>query len=79
MGTNDSFANAGSIFLPLLGGPVVELFGLPALAILSTGLLLIPLVMLVRLDENAPKPLADAVPDDAEAGSPVSRQGASVA
>ena len=66
IGTNDSFANAGSIFLPLLGGPVVELAGLPSLAIISTGLLMIPLLMLVKLDENArqplPKPVASSQP-----------------
>jgi MFS family permease len=61
IGTNDSFANAGSIFLPLLGGPVVELFGLPSLAIISTGLLLLPLMMLLRLDETARQPLPQAV------------------
>ena len=61
IGTNDSFANAGSIFLPLLGGPVVELAGLPSLAIVSTGLLLIPLLMLVKLNENARQPLPKPV------------------
>ena len=61
IGTNDSFANAGSIFLPLLGGPVVELAGLPSLAIVSTGLLMIPLVMLLRLDEAVRQPLPEAV------------------
>ena len=61
IGTNDSFANAGSIFLPLLGGPVVELAGLPSLAIISTGLLMIPLLMLVKLNENARQPLPKPV------------------
>jgi MFS family permease len=61
VGTNDAFANAGSIFLPLLGGPVVELAGLPSLAIISTGLLLIPLMMLIRLDEHVRRPLREAV------------------
>ena len=58
IGTNDSFANAGSIFLPLLGGPIVELAGLPSLAIVSTGLLMIPLIMLVKLDDSRPAPIA---------------------
>jgi MFS family permease len=61
VGTNDAFANAGSIFLPLLGGPVVELFGLPALAFVSTGLLMIPLLMLLRFDETGRKPVPQAV------------------
>ena len=60
IGTNDAFANAGSIFLPLLGGPVVELAGLPSLAIVSTGLLLIPLLMLLKLDESSRQPLPPA-------------------
>ena len=61
IGTNDAFANAGSIFLPLLGGPVVELAGLPALAIVSTGLLIIPLVMLLRFDDTERRPLPEVV------------------
>lgn len=61
IGTNDAFANAGSIFLPLLGGPVVELAGLPSLAIVSTGLLMIPLLMLLKLDETERRPLPEAV------------------
>jgi MFS family permease len=61
VGTNDAIANAGSIFLPLLGGPIVELFGLPSLALVSTGLLLIPLIMLVRFDETVRQPLPEAV------------------
>jgi MFS family permease len=52
IGTNDSFGGAAAIILPLLGGPVVELFGLPAVALLSTGLMLIPFAMLLRLDES---------------------------
>ena len=67
VGTSDAFANAGSIFLPLLGGPVVELFGLPSLAFVSTGLLLIPLVMLLRLDETGRQPLPDAVATSSQA------------
>ncbi len=52
IGTNDSFAGAAAIVLPLLGGPIVEVFGLPAIALISTGLMLIPFVMLLRLDES---------------------------
>jgi MFS family permease len=56
VGTSDTFSNAGSILLPLLGGPIVELGGLPALAFISTVLMLIPFVLLLRLEER-PSPL----------------------
>ena len=63
VGTNDAFATAGSVFPPLVGGPVIELFGLPSLANVSTRLLLIPLVMLLRLDETVRQPLTETVGD----------------
>ena len=61
IGTNDTFSGAGAIALPLLGGPVVELFGLPALALISTGLMLIPFLMLLRLGQSGMGGLRDAV------------------
>ena len=61
IGTNDTFAGAGAILLPLLGGPIVELFGLPAVALISTGLMLIPFVMLLRLRERGGGQLGDPV------------------
>jgi MFS family permease len=51
IGTNDMLSGAGSIALPLIGGPIVELAGLPALALIATALLAIPMVMLLRLKE----------------------------
>ena len=54
VGTSDAFSGAGSILLPLAGGPMVELAGLPILAVVGAGLMLIPFVMLLRLRENAP-------------------------
>jgi MFS family permease len=52
IGTNDTFGGAAAIILPLLGGPIVEQFGLPSIALLSTGLMLIPFVMLLRLKDG---------------------------
>jgi MFS family permease len=55
VGTNDTFSGAGSIVLPLAGGPLVELAGLPILALIGAGLMLIPFLMLLRLRDEAPK------------------------
>jgi len=47
IGANDSFNAVAAIALPLLAGPAVELFGLSALAILGTGLVIFPFVLLL--------------------------------
>ncbi len=52
LGTNDMLSGAGSIALPLLGGPLVALAGLPALALIACGILAIPMVMLIRLGDT---------------------------
>ncbi len=52
IGTNDTIGGAAAVVLPLLGGPIVEAFGLPSVALISTGLMLIPFVMLLRLEEG---------------------------
>jgi MFS family permease len=54
IGLNDTFAGAASISLPVLAGPLVELVGLPALAWVSVGLMIVPLVLLLRLREPSP-------------------------
>ena len=54
VGTNDTFSGAGAILLPLLGGPLVEAAGLPILAIIGAGLMLIPFVMIFGLREVSP-------------------------
>jgi MFS family permease len=54
IGINDTFSTAGSILLPLLGGPLVELFGLPILAVVGCGLLVVPFGMLLPLREASP-------------------------
>jgi MFS family permease len=59
IGTNDAMSGAGSIMLPLLGGPLVEAFGLPSLAILGTCLVGIPFLMLLRLRETSPGHFVD--------------------
>ncbi len=60
IGTNDTFSGAGSIVLPLAGGPMVEMAGLPILAVVGVSLMLIPLLMLLRLQEQSPGRYADA-------------------
>jgi MFS family permease len=59
IGTNDSFSGAGSILLPLLGGPLVEAFGLQSLAVIGVGLVSIPFLMLLRLRETSPGHFAE--------------------
>jgi MFS family permease len=54
IGTNDTFSGAGAIMMPLAGGLLVELAGLPSLAVVGTGLMLIPFLMLLRLKESSP-------------------------
>ena len=51
---------------------VAALAGLPALAFVSTGLLLIPLVMLLKLDETDRRPLPEAVASPLAPGPSVS-------
>ena len=48
IGTADTGSAAAAIALPLLAGPAVQLFGLPALGILGAGLVVPPFVLLVR-------------------------------
>src|SRR5262249_54804280 len=54
IGLNDSISGAASITLPVLAGPLVELVGLPALAVVSLALMIGPLVLLLRLREPTP-------------------------
>jgi MFS family permease len=50
IGANDSLSAVAAIALPLLAGPAVELLGLSALAILGTGVVVFPFVLvLMRL------------------------------
>jgi hypothetical protein len=52
IGANDSLSAVAAIALPLLAGPAVELFGLSALAILATGVVVFPFVLvLMRLKD----------------------------
>jgi hypothetical protein len=51
VGTSDTFSSAGSILLPVLGGPFVELFDLGVLAIIGVGLMVVPFVLALRLQE----------------------------
>ena len=52
IGANDSLSAVAAIAVPLLAGPAVELFGLSALAILGTGIVVFPFVLvLMRLKD----------------------------
>ena len=53
IGINDSISGAGAIALPLIGGFLVDIAGLPVLAVLSLGLMLIPIAMLVRMNKDS--------------------------
>jgi MFS family permease len=53
VGTSDSFSSAGSILLPVLGGPFVEMFDLGVLAIIGVGLMAVPFALALRLKEPA--------------------------
>jgi cation diffusion facilitator family transporter len=54
LGVNDALTATASIGLPLLAGPLVALAGLESLAVASVGLLLVPLILLLRLHEPSP-------------------------
>jgi MFS family permease len=54
VGTNDTINGAASISLPLLAGPLVALAGIGSLAWVSVGLMIVPLIMLLRLRETSP-------------------------
>lgn len=50
IGTADTFAAGAGIVLPLLGGPIAELFGLPTVGMFGALLMAVPLIMQMRLD-----------------------------
>jgi MFS family permease len=54
IGTNDTLNGVASISLPLLAGPLVAIAGIGALAVLSVGSMVVPIVMLLRLRETSP-------------------------
>lgn len=60
IGTNDTFTAVAGVALPLMGGPIVELLGLPALGLLGAALMFPPLLMLLRLRESTPGRYAHA-------------------
>lgn len=60
IGVSDTFSQAATIVMPLSGGPLVELAGLPALAIVALAVLAVPIVMLTRLRETSPGRYAHA-------------------
>jgi MFS family permease len=54
IGVSDTFSQAATIVLPLAAGPLVDLAGLPALAVVALAVLAPPVVMLARLREPSP-------------------------
>ncbi len=54
IGTNDAFSAGASIVMPLLGGPIADAFGFPALGVVGVSLMIVPILMLVRLSEPSP-------------------------
>ncbi|HLH26541.1 MAG TPA: MFS transporter [Chloroflexota bacterium] len=67
VGVNDMIAGSASISLPVLAGPLVELAGLPSLAVVSALLMVGPLLLLLRLREPSPGHYAHSVADHATA------------
>ncbi len=63
IGTSDTFSGAGSVVLPLIGGPLVELVGFPVLAVMGTALLTLPFVMLLRMGDDTRRAYAEAAAD----------------
>jgi MFS family permease len=51
IGANDTFAAASGIVLPLLGGPIAEVFGLVTVGVVGAALTAIPLGFHLRLNE----------------------------
>lgn len=60
IGTNDALASASAIVLPLLAGPLVDIFGLNSIGVLGVLLMLAPLPLLIRLREPSPGKYEDA-------------------
>jgi hypothetical protein len=54
IGTNDTLNAVASISLPLLAGPLVAIAGIGSLAVVSVGLMIVPIAMLLRLRETSP-------------------------
>jgi len=54
IGVNDTVSGVAAIILPLVAGPLVALFGLASLAVVSVCLLTMPFVLLLRLHETSP-------------------------
>ncbi len=61
-GVVDSFAGLASFTLPLLGGPLAEMAGFWALAVLAVALVLASAVVAVRLAESVPGQYVHPVP-----------------
>lgn len=59
IGVSDTISQASTIALPLLGGLLVELAGLPALAVLALAVQAGPVIMLSRLREPRPGQYTD--------------------
>ncbi|HLI29201.1 MAG TPA: MFS transporter [Chloroflexota bacterium] len=54
IGLNDALSSAGAALMPLVGSAVLAAAGLPALALVSLGLMVVPTALLLRLVEPQP-------------------------
>ena len=61
IGTNDTIASASAIALPLMAGPMVDLFGLQVLGLMVFVISAVPIVLLIRLREPRPGHYPQAV------------------
>ena len=54
VGANDTFTAASAIMMPLVGGTVLEYFGLAVLGLLGVVMMIPASVLLIRLKESTP-------------------------
>ena len=54
IGANDTFGGAASIAMPLSAGPLAAAFGLPVVGVFGMAVMLLPLLLLLRLQETSP-------------------------
>ena len=52
IGSNDTFAGAANTLLAMMSGPVLGVFGMPAIAATGILLMVVPFFMIVKLEEG---------------------------
>ena len=68
IGANDTFTAAAAIAMPLVGGVIVENLGLRMLGFFGMGLMVPPLILLLRLRESLPGVYRDRSKAEAKPG-----------